>query len=371
MAANALDTEITDARRTISSDGYPMSIGELTNLYRNGELIIRPEFQRLFRWSNTQKTRLVESILLGIPLPSIFVAQTDEGKWELVDGLQRVSTILQLQGELIGEDGKKFDPLILEGTSYLPSLEGRSWQDRRPAESLTDAQRLDIKRSKIDVKIIKRESSPQAKYDLFHRLNSYGSPLTPQELRSSLIVAASPAFFVKLEELAVYDSFVQCVSLSERLLEERFDLELVCRFLVLHDWPSGKLTSTALRDLPQILDEALVKIATSSSTNRKNLEKVFKATFDAISSSGDEDIFRRWDQKKREFTGSFLISAFEIFALGVGYHVAKGQRHRTDLLEVAKQVWQRPDMQKGFATGRSTEARLIGFIPLGRQVTAK
>jgi hypothetical protein len=78
MAKNELEHEISEARRTISSDGYPMSIGELTNLYRSGELVIRPEFQRLFRWSTSQKSRLVESLLLGIPLPSIFVSQTEE-----------------------------------------------------------------------------------------------------------------------------------------------------------------------------------------------------------------------------------------------------------------------------------------------------
>ena len=112
----SLEEQITETRRTISSDGYPMSVGELTNLYRDGELLIRPEFQRFFRWTSLQKSRLVESLLLGIPLPSIFVAQTEKGTWELVDGLQRVSTILQLQGELKGEDGKRLPPLILEET---------------------------------------------------------------------------------------------------------------------------------------------------------------------------------------------------------------------------------------------------------------
>src|SRR5271157_2941167 len=114
--ANILETQLSDARRAISSDGYPMSVGELTNLYRSGELQIRPEFQRLFRWSNLQKSRLVESILLGIPLPSIFVAQTEGGTWELVDGLQRISTILRLQGELLDKDGKKIKGLVMDGT---------------------------------------------------------------------------------------------------------------------------------------------------------------------------------------------------------------------------------------------------------------
>src|SRR3954470_3742206 len=143
MAADkALETQIAEARRSISSDGYPMSIGELTSLYRNGELIIRPEFQRLFRWSALQKSRLIESILLGIPLPSIFVAQTEAGKWELVDGLQRVSTILELQGELKDKTGKAIETLVLQKTKYLPALEGRMWERSDPAMRLSEAQRL-------------------------------------------------------------------------------------------------------------------------------------------------------------------------------------------------------------------------------------
>src|ERR1700744_1554326 len=94
--SHSLEEQITEARLSISTDGYPMSIGELTNLYRDNELEIHPEFQRFFRWTAIQKSRLVESLLLGIPIPSIFVSQTETGIWEVVDGLQRMSTILEL-----------------------------------------------------------------------------------------------------------------------------------------------------------------------------------------------------------------------------------------------------------------------------------
>lgn len=115
-APSDLEKQIAEARRTISTDGYPMSIGELTNMYREGELIIRPEFQRFFRWKGPQKSRLIESLLLSIPLPSIFVAQTENGVWEVVDGLQRISTIMELQGELRDSQGAKLPPLILQST---------------------------------------------------------------------------------------------------------------------------------------------------------------------------------------------------------------------------------------------------------------
>jgi uncharacterized protein with ParB-like and HNH nuclease domain len=89
-----LMTEIEAAQRTVTTDSYQMSIGEIVNMYKDGELIISPVFQRLFRWGLSQKSRLIESILIGIPLPSIFVYEMPNGKWELVDGPQRVSTLL-------------------------------------------------------------------------------------------------------------------------------------------------------------------------------------------------------------------------------------------------------------------------------------
>lgn len=357
-----LEQEIAKARRSISSDGYPMSIGELTNLYREGELIIRPEFQRFFRWSITQRSRFVESLLLGIPVPSIFVSQAEGGKWELIDGLQRVSTILQLQGLL------KDEPiLLLSGTKYLPALEGRKWSAPSADESLSEAQRLDIKRSKIDVKIIKRESSAAAKFDLFQRLNSYGSSLTAQEMRSALLVAVSPEFFAWIERLASRQSFVACTLLSDRLIDERFDLELVLRFLVLHSKPVSEITVTALKDFSQMLDDKSVELAMAYPSNIVEMERVFNQTFDYIAANGADRIFRKWDPASDEFKGSFLNTAFEVFGLGIGFHFSEGSHCRSDLLMAAKQFW--AELPSGFATGKSTEARLVEFIPIGRRIT--
>ncbi len=369
-APTELERQIAEARRSISSDGYPMSIGELTNLYRDDELLIRPEFQRFFRWTDLQKSRLVESLLLGIPLPSIFVSQAESGKWELVDGLQRVSTILQLQGELRPAIGFPDEQLVLRGTKYLTALEGRVWQSEDPERSLSEAQRLDIKRSKIDIKIIKRESSPATKFDLFQRLNSYGSTLTPQELRSALLVSVSPDFFAWLESLASWPSFQLSTLLNERLLDERFDLELVIRFLLLHARPGNQITVTALRDFSEFLDDQSVALASKYPEGSEKLRRVFTETFDFIADNGADDVFRRWDQTRDEFKGSFLSTAFEVFGLGIGYHVATGTPYRRDLVNVVKNFWNREEMAGGFATGRSTERRLADFVPLGRQITA-
>ena len=84
---------VSKKRNTLKTDRLDMSFGELINIYSDKELFISPEYQRAFRWSDYQRTRFIESVLLGIPIPPIFVAEDDNGKWEVVDGLQRISTI--------------------------------------------------------------------------------------------------------------------------------------------------------------------------------------------------------------------------------------------------------------------------------------
>jgi hypothetical protein len=275
---------------------------------------------------------------------------------------------MELQGLLVDKDKSLRPPLVLEGTKYLPALEGRQWETDDLAKSLTPAQRLDIKRTKIDVKIIKRESSPRAKYDLFQRLNSFGTIATAQEMRNPLILSASPDFFALLEALAIYPAFRSCCPISERLLDEKYDLELVLRWLILHDRPASRLTQQALRDFPTVLDDDSITLAEGYPASMNKAEANFKATFDYIDTHGGEYVFKRWDSQKGEFRGSFLNTAFEVFGCGLGYHVAENSPFKPDLLAVARDFWQ--SLPSGFATGRSTEARLAEFIPLGRQLLA-
>src|SRR5579859_8046880 len=127
MSTMGLQEEIDTRRAEIRSDSYGMSIGELLSLYQDNELDIHPEFQRFYRWSVGQKSRLIESLLLGIPIPQIFVSQRPDGVWDVVDGLQRLSTIFEFVGILRDENRNLKPPLILEKTKYLPSLENVAW----------------------------------------------------------------------------------------------------------------------------------------------------------------------------------------------------------------------------------------------------
>lgn len=361
-----LEFEIAEARREVSADIISMSVSELTNLYKEGILIIRPEFQRLFRWTLDQKSKLIESMLLGIPIPSIFVSQDEHGRWELVDGLQRVSTLLEVQGLLPPKTGSQSE-LTLAATEYLPDLDGRTWSGEK---SLTEAQKLDLRLARLDLRVIKRGSDQKAKFDLFQRLNSYGSTLTTQEIRTALIAGMSSDTLAWLQNLSQHDSFVQSLSLGDRLLEEQFDLELLLRFLMLHNRAiTGK--RGGLGDFPTKLDNWALDLASNFPKNSGELESVFKQTFDAIAEYGSELVFRKWDSKFDSFRGGFSSTAFESLALGVGYHIANRTRFRTDLVEAAKELWitEIPE-HLGTTTGLATGDRFAKTVPLGRNLMA-
>jgi hypothetical protein len=170
---DSLQVEIDRKRQEIRSDSYLMSVGEWISLYKERDLEIYSEFTISARWSNSQKTRLIESILLGIPIPQIFVSQREDGVWDVIDGFQRLSTIYEFVGILKDNAGNLLPPLVLEKTNYLPSLMGKKWEDlEHPQNSLTPTQRLIIKRSKINVNILMKENNPSAKYELFQRLHT-------------------------------------------------------------------------------------------------------------------------------------------------------------------------------------------------------
>lgn len=345
-----------------------MSIGEIMSIYRDRELDIHPEFQRVFRWSPLQKTKFIESILLGIPIPSIFVSQRDDGIWDVVDGVQRLSTIFQFTGILRDEEDKTMEPNKLLGTEYLPSLEGMSWDDEdNPKSSFPDSLRMDFKRQKLDIKIVKKESDPNTKYDLFERLNSLGSHLSDQEMRNCLLVMINRDFHTWLESLANEESFRETTSLSEKLVDEKYDMELVLRFLIFASAENKELSG--IGDVGEFITKKMRALATDSSFDMKKAGTAFRNTFDAIYQALGADCFRRSDGQKGR--GGFLISVFEVLAVGLGSNIMHSRKPKPDIANIKKAIsklWKNTTFEKYSRSGRSATSRIPKLIPLGRSL---
>ena len=367
----SLEANIAERAREIHADGYAMSIGEVANMYRDGDLEIHPEFQRIFRWTLTQQSRLVESIFLGIPIPAIFVAQRDDGVWDVVDGVQRLSTILRFMGVLRDSDGAVDAPEKLLATEYLPTLGGIVWEGE-DENALTPALRRDFKRAKLEFRIIKKESDPNARFDLFQRLNS-GTHLSEQEARNCLVVMLDSSLFHWLTELAARPEFVETALLTERKEQEQYNVELVLRFLVGVTRNEEHLRAE-MTDVSSYLDKFVVALAGESEKWRGELGEAFVATFGILQHVIGENAFRRWNVEQGKHMGGFSISAFEVAAWGVAANLDYWQRATDenavadDLRSRIQSIWGNHDFQKKTGSGIRGSTRMPNTLALSKEV---
>lgn len=189
-----LQEEIEKSKFEIRTDTYSLSIGEWISLYEDSELLF-PKFQRPFVWTKPHQSKLIESILLNIPLPPIFAYQQDDGRWTILDGKQRLFTIFGFTGILRDENGKLELPLIIEGTEYLPSLQNKVWDDEAvlrlanvsiDLSPLTTLQRLLVKRFPLITVILLKGSKLEAAFEIMARLNTHSPLIKKAELQKQL-----------------------------------------------------------------------------------------------------------------------------------------------------------------------------------------
>lgn len=277
--------DIEKSRNTLQTDKLDMSFGEIMSMYQREEIIINPEFQRLYRWTDYQKTRFVESIIIGIPIPPIFVAENESGRWELVDGLQRLSTIFSFFDILKTIPEK--NGWVLGDGDLIRSLDGYKCSD------LPLKIQLNIKRASCRVEIIKWNSEYDLRFELFNRLNTGGSPLTNQEIRNSLYREISSKFNDFLKELASYEKFIKIIDATKDQTNKLYLEELVLRFMSLYQNRSNVKTSIA-----QHMTEFMRKSVQEENFNYEKYKQIFIKTIDILSPLGPKT-FR---SKNNEFS---------------------------------------------------------------------
>jgi hypothetical protein len=384
----SLEEQISTVRKEIKPDGYDMSVGEIMNLYRNNELVISPAYQRLFRWEPLQKTRFIESLLLGIPIPPIFVFQSEKGVWELIDGLQRLSTVLEFTGILgtvpspdcNGQDEADMDsvepvpitdnneakkPVTLLGTSFLPDLENKAWETSADGliEGIGTAAQLYIRRARLRVEILRQEGDSTIKYELFQRLNTGGTKLSEQEVRNCTAIMIDSTFHDWITALASNATFMATTQQTEAALRRQAGTELALRFVAFRHVPY-KLGL----DVHEYLDKALMILASQKEFDRDGESQVFGRTFTLLNRALETGAFKRWDGTT--FTGKFLMSLYEVIAIGVAGNLdaieALGANQaNTFITDRAKALWDNQEFLRSSGAGVRGTTRLARLLNLG------
>lgn len=276
-----INESISKYRQDIKSDRVDMSFGEIINMYKENEIVISPEYQRAFRWDKERQTAFIESILLGIPFPSIFVATNEDGTWELIDGLQRVSTVLSFFGEL--KDSFK-NNLVLTAGDIVSDLEGLT------INTIPMDLKLAIKRTACRVEIIQRDSHFEMRYELFKRLNTGGEGLTRQEIRNCIFRGfPNYQYFTEvLHTCSNNETYRRLVVLSDEAKEQMMYDELFLRFFALFNFRHRYTEKTIQDFFDKIMREQCEK-------PNKEMIQVTMNKFDAILEylkPLDENIFK-------------------------------------------------------------------------------
>ncbi|MCP4653979.1 MAG: DUF262 domain-containing protein [bacterium] len=187
------------------------------------ELQRAPTYQRKFRWDEAAESRFIESLFLGLPVPSVFVAANADGTWEVIDGLQRISTLLHFTERRAGalETINRKTPLSLSGLEKLSGFNGKTF------DKLPMPMQLKFWKRMLRITALSDKSNPNVRFDMFERLNTGGVILTAQEVRACIFQGP---FNDLLRELAASDGFKKLVKLQKKKQADGTREELALKF---------------------------------------------------------------------------------------------------------------------------------------------
>lgn len=352
--------DLEDKIKSVRTRSLDLSFNELVDMYKDNELIITPDYQRLFRWSEANQSRFIESLLLEMPIPPIFVVEKEEGVYELIDGLQRISSYLHFRGELKNYNGslisylddepdldivdeytvgdlftnttnqdtcevrddvvemQEDNILTLTGCDICPGLNGLTY------ETLPKTLVIRLKRSFIRVEVIRKESDPRLRYHMFKRLNTGGEMLSHQEIRNCTIRLLSPQFndfIIKLSNNTDFQKCIENISITKKMA--KYDQELVLRYFAFKD----NLDQYS-HDINPFLTEYLEQVSLNENFDYNQAEELFSLTFRILASTLGEKSFSPVADKKvphniRKLARKFAIYHFEAIALCISFNIDK------------------------------------------------
>jgi Protein of unknown function DUF262 len=298
--------------RQASMQSLDLSFNELLDMHEASELNITPDYQRLFRWTEGQRSRLVESLLLEMPVPPIFVIEEEESTYQLIDGLQRISSYLHLRGKLsaphLDPPVQMGDMLTLSECDIIPSLNGLTFND------FPTSLQIRLKRAFIRVEVVRKGADPRFKYHMFKRLNTGGDLLSEQQLRNCTIRMLDSRFPDFVIEMASVDSFKECtMALTQERRLSAFDQELVLRFFTFKN-----RREKFKHEVSDFLTEYMEDVADALKPETFDYaaeEARFRRTFEALQKTLNEYAFAF--ARYGRLSAGFSIYHYEAITLGL------------------------------------------------------
>lgn len=268
--------DIPKEERILRTQAYDKSLSDVVNMIAGSDIVLNPDYQRNYIWDNKKASLLIESFLLNVPIPVIYVSEDDESRWNVVDGLQRLESLRRFFA----------NEFKLRGLDVLKELNGLQYSTLNPK-----AARI-LRNGILRIILIFKESHPDIKYEIFMRLNQGSIKLTGQELRNCLYRGQ---FNELLKELRQNKKYLEMIGLTKPH-QRMNDAELILRYFTISDnyifetnmlvkEYSGKVVSSMNKYI-----EAKKKI---SENEILSMRKRFKATTDKVYAVFGADAFKK------------------------------------------------------------------------------
>jgi len=335
-----LQTQLNKERRLVSFDSYDMTVKQIFDMFADGSIFVPPEYQRQFVWDETRESNLVESIFLGIPVPSLFMATNADSTWEIVDGVQRLSTIAHFMGgaetaERVGRKGV----LKIKGLEKISELDGLSY------ESLSKSMQLLFQTRPIRVTVLNDKSDLSVRFDLFERLNTGGVLLTNQEIRNCIFRGD---FNADLKSLAKNKDFASAVKLKASDEYNGTAEEYVLRFFAYLD-DRGSFEHS----VKDFLNSYMKKNSAKKISPAK--KKLFRETMSVLARAFPAGI-------KRGQSSTTSAVLFEALAIGVAIAIKDGKAIKLNKLKALVADQQLAKFSTGATNSRNMLNSRINYV---------
>ena len=319
-------------------------------LKRPGWMKLRPAYQRRPRWDRERQSRLIESFIMNIPVPPLFVYESDLAKYEVMDGQQRITAILEFYMNIYP----------LEGLDQWPELNGRIY-DKLPSEI-----RKGLDRRSISYIVLLKESASTGEEEtllrqqVFERLNTGAVKLSHQEIRNSLYQGKLNSLLLELGRGPLYRKIWGVPSytegedekLSDELAKNRNyivmrDIEIALRFFALRHADKYQ------RGMKGFLDLYMVRARSFSDEDVVFLKALFQRTLALGYSLYGDDLFRPWDVKSHEWSEKPQVAFADAVMVGLSRHLDEGLQltdRRDAVIAATKKLFE--DSPAGTFTGR-------------------
>jgi len=301
------DTVYPSANIKIDREQY--SIFELKRRYDKGTIILDPDFQRDDVWKPKQRSELIESVLMGIPLPLIYLVERKDGRLSVVDGRQRLTTFFKF----LNNEFRLFGLRIL-----TEKADGKKFNE------LDDKFQSDLEDFQLIVQIIKPPTPDRLKFDIFDRVNRGGTSLNNQEMRNALYIGKSTQI---LKELSENMDFKMATGHSVKPVRMK-DRYIILRFLAFYIWRKGMLVDNENRPIPyksdmeDFLGNTMEYLNGIDDATEEYLKDIFTTSMKKAYTTFGEDAFRiptKFNEKRRPVSMTLFESLSYFFTL-VDHH---------------------------------------------------